>query len=155
MGVFTDILNNIDFKGNKANITIKVIIAISLFLISGAFFIGQFKTRHLDKLNDIENLAKQSLNKNIQLEKKFDSSIKALENKIDNVYIDGFKAFDEYRELNDKQLKMIIEYGDDNKELLKELIDIKSQEGSQKIKNNINIDTTSQRQVKINVKKIE
>ena len=155
MGVFTDILNNIDFRGNKANVTIKLIITISLFLISAAFFIGQIKTKHIDKLNDIEELSKQNLNKNVELEKKFDSSIRILESKIDNVYVNGFSAFDEYRKLNDKQLKLIIEYGDENKELLKELIDINSQKNKQKIRNNINLDTTSQKQVKINVEKIK
>lgn len=155
MGVFNDILNNIDFKGNKANITIKTIIAISMFLIGSAFFIGQIKTKHLDKLNDIEELSKQNLDKNVELEDMFKESIFRLETKIDNIYVDGFEAFDDYREFNNRQLKLIIDYNNDNKELLKELIEIKSDEKAFEIKSNLNKDTISNHQKKISVEKID
>lgn len=137
MGIFNDLLGNIEFKGGKINVLIKTIVSISISAVAISFVIGQFKANHLSKLNDIEKLAKEGLEKNIQLENKIDEKFTNLEARIDKVYVDGVNIFEEYREFNNKQLELIIDYGDNNKELLKKILEVNSKEKSFELKSNI------------------
>lgn len=131
------ILNDIEFKGNKANILLKWVIGIAASAVVGAFIVGQLKMRHLDKLDDIEKLAKEGVSKTEQLEKRIEDGFKEQNIKIDKIYDDGIDAFNEYREFNNEQMKLIIDYGHENKELLKKMLDINSKERAIQIENDL------------------
>jgi hypothetical protein len=136
MGFFNifDILNDIYFKKGKTNTLIKWIIALSILGVATSFAIGQLKMRHLNKLDDIESLAVEGINKTEKLELE----IKKQNKKIEKIYDVGNKAFNEYWKFNNEQLKLIIDHGNNNKELIKEIIDINSKKKAIDIKNDIN-----------------
>lgn len=134
MGFFNELLNNIEFKGGMSNVIIKTIIGIAGTAVVGSFVIGQLRIKHLDKLDDIEKLTKKNLEKTIKLEKK----INKIDAKIGNVYVDGYEMFDEYRRFNKKQLHLIIDFNNENTDLLKKIIEINSNEKAIDFKSNIN-----------------
>lgn len=133
-----NIFEDIEFKGNKANILLKWVVFLAVFGIVTAFVIGQLKINHLNKLDDIEKLAKEGIEKTEILDKKIDDKINEQNEKIDQIYKNGFTAFQEYREFNDKQLEIIIDYGSDNKELTKKVLELNSKKNELEIENNIN-----------------
>ena len=131
------ILEDIEFKGNKANILLKWVIGLAGSAIVGAFVIGQIKMTRLNKLDDIEALALQGIEATAKLEAKVDANAEKTDAKIDKLYEDGFEAFEEYREFNNEQFKLIIDYGATNKDLLKRMLDLNSQEKSKQIGNGL------------------
>jgi len=136
MGLFNilNILNDILLKKNKTNRIIKWVITISILAIAGAFTIGQLKMRHLNKLDNIESLAIKGINKTEKLELE----IKEQNKKIEKIYDVGNKAFNEYWKFNNEQLKLIIDHGDNNKELIKRIIEINSEKMAINIRNDLN-----------------
>lgn len=140
------ILNDIEFKGDKANILLKWVIGVAVSAVMGAFIVGQLKMRHLDKLDDIEKLAKDGVYKTEQLEKRVERGFEEQNIKIDKIYDDGIDAFNEYREFNNEQMKLIIDYGQGNKDLLKKMLDINSKEKA------INIESDIQKSKKLKTK---
>jgi hypothetical protein len=117
-----NILNYIDFKENKANIIIKWIIGLSISAIAFSFILGQYKVKQINRLENIESLAKQSIENTEKLRTEINKGFYDINLKIDKVYVDGVDAFDKYRVFTNKQLELIIDYGSDNKNLLKEMI---------------------------------
>lgn len=132
-----DFFNDIQFKGNKANILLKWVVGIAITAVAGAFVVGQLKMKHLDKLDDIESLAKEGIQKTEQLEMRVEEGFKEQNSKIDKIYDDGVEAFQEYREFNNEQMKLIIDYSDENKELLKKMLDLNSKEKGMEIENDL------------------
>lgn len=127
------ILDHIEFKGNKTNILLKWVIAVAGSAIVGAFVIGQVNMTRLNKLGDIEALAKQGIEATAKLEAKVDANSKKTDAKIDKIYSDGMDAFEDYRLFNNEQFKLIIDYGETNKELLKRMLELNSQERARQI----------------------
>jgi len=128
-------LENVQFIGGKTNVLIKWLIAISVAAITVAFAVGQYKVYHTNKIDDIESLAIKGMNKTEQLEKTMNDGFKQQNAKIDRIYDDGLKAFNEYRDFNNKQLRLIVNYCDKNKDLLKVMLDLNSKENAVEIKN--------------------
>jgi hypothetical protein len=132
------ILNDIEFKGNKTNILLKWVVGVAGSAVVGAFVVGQLKMTRLNKLDDIEALAKQGVEETAKLRTDMERGFENQNKKIDNIYIDGMEAFEEYRLFNNDQLKLIIDYGEDNKELLKKMLEMNSREKAQDIENDLN-----------------
>ncbi|MFW6225373.1 MAG: hypothetical protein ACOC3V_00275 [bacterium] len=133
MGLISNLLDNIEFKGDRISVIVKSIVGVSLVGISTAYILGQFKIKHMNKLDNIEKLTKENVEKTNQLEKKIDENFNIINYRIDEIYNDGYEAFDQYRLFNNKQLKLIIDYNDTNKDLLKKIIDLNSEEKSKEI----------------------
>lgn len=131
---FLDIFNDIEFKGNKANIILKWVIAIAISAVVVAFILGQWKMRHLNKLENIEKLANEN-------KKALIAGFRDLNAKIDNIYNVGLEGFEEYRIFNNQQLELIIEFGQSNekanRDLLTRMLRMNSEEKARQIENQI------------------
>jgi hypothetical protein len=57
--------------------------------------------------------------------------------RIDKVYDDGFDAFNKFQEYNRKQFEIIIDYGNQDKAMLKRILEISATEQARTIENNI------------------
>lgn len=156
---FLEFFNDIQFKGNKANILLKWVIGIAGVAVVGAFIVGQLKMRHLDKLDDIEAIAIKGMKKTEQLEIKMDEGFKEQNDKINKIYEDGIEAFEDYRQFNNQQMQLIIDYSDENKDLLKKMLKINSKERAMQIENNLQRSkkesTTSESEISINIQKLK
>ena len=139
----SNIFNDIEFKNNKNNTIIKWIVSVALFAIISAFTIGQIKTKFFQRLNDIEILAKQNKNDLNKLRNNIKLEIKVINGKIENIYNVGIKEFEEYRIFHSKQLEMVIEFGQNdknaNKELLIKILRLNSKENAKQIESQINL----------------
>ena len=115
--ILADIVEEIDVKPNKTKLILKWVIGISGSLIATAFLIGQLKTKHINRLDRIETN---------QLEMKVENrnGFNAVNARIDKVYDDGLVMFNEFKKNNNQQLNLIIDYGDDNKDMLKRMLEI-------------------------------
>ena len=71
------------------------------------------------------------------MEQKVEQGFKEQDAKIDKVYEDGIDAFNEYREFNNEQMKLIIDYSEENKELLKKMLELNSQEKANEIESDL------------------
>ena len=119
-----NILNDIEFKGDRSNILLKWVLGLAGTAIVGAFVIGQVKMTRLNKLDDIEALAKQGIEATTKLEARVENGFQEVDAKIDKVYDDGMASFRKYHELSDEQFKLIIDYRNSDSELLKKMIEI-------------------------------
>ena len=130
-----ELFDNIEFKGDSAKIILRWFIGIVGILLLFAFLAGQFKTNFTNKLKTIEN----NINRNYKLIKQNQELIEEqnkantiqynnIKNKINKIYLDGINALNEYKNYNNKQLKLIIDYNQTNKDLLKKVIDMNSEE---------------------------
>ena len=138
-----NIFNDIEFKNNKKTTIIKWIVSIALFAIISAYAIGQIQSKFFRKINDIEILAKQNKNSINKLRNNIKLDIKQINKQIDQMYITGIKEFKEYRIFNSQQLEMVIEFGQNdenaNKELLKKILRLNSDENAKQIESQINL----------------
>jgi hypothetical protein len=135
--ILNDIIDNIKLKPNKWKILNKWIIRISIILIGCAFVIGQIKVINLNRISKLEekvdentiatNKVRDDLNKNFDL----------LNHRIDKVYDDGYYSFNEYQIYTKKQIGLIIDYSNTNKDLLKQMIDLNGYEINKQIQNNL------------------
>lgn len=130
--IINDIVEDINIKQNKSKLVIKWIVKISLVLITTAFIIGQFKTSFFNKLDGIEKTLDGNVHGIIELKQVMNEGFETINKRIDKIYVDGYIAFDEYHEFNNKQLGLIIDYGSSNKDLLKRMLEINAIE---KVKN--------------------
>ena len=127
----------VDEKPQKSKLIIKWLIRIGIFLVGAAFTYGQIKMRNLNRLEEIE----ESVNK-IEVETtKNTEAINSLQlnfdNKINNLKDEGYNWFIDYQRFSKNQFKLIIDYGNDNKDLLKRMIEINALEKEQEIKTKI------------------
>ena len=132
-----NILDNVEFKGDRSNILLKWVLGLAGSAIVGAFIIGQVKMTRLNKLDDIEALAKQNVEAVEKLEARVESGFQDTDAKIDKIYDDGMSSFEKYQSLTDEQLKLIIDYRNSDSELLKRMIEISSKENAIEIENAI------------------
>jgi len=132
-----NILNEIEFKGDRSNILLKWVLGLAGSAIVGAFIIGQIKMTRLNKLDDIEALAKQNIEATTKLEERVENGFKETDAKIDKVYDDGLASFEKYHKLTGEQFKLIIDYRNSDSELLKKMIEISSKENAIEIENDL------------------
>ena len=131
--VLNEIVDDLDLKPNKTKLLLKWVIGISSSLIVGAFVFGQLKMSNLNRLDNIEkNLEVQSKEiKEFRQEHK--QGQEQLNLRIDKVYDDASASFESFQESNQKQLELIIDYGGDSQEVLKEMLKINAMERQQSI----------------------
>jgi len=132
-----DIVEIIDVKPNKTKVIIKWIITISLSLITLAFIFGQFKSSFFNRLDRIEKSVDGSAKATIDLKNEMLINFKLVNDRIDKVYTDGSKAFDDFQQYNNKQLGVIIDYGSSNKDLLKRMLEINTIEKTKNVQNEL------------------
>lgn len=112
-----DIVDEIEVKPNRYKLILKWVIAVSGSLIATAFLVGQLKTKYVNRLDRIES---NQLEMKVENRKGF-TDVNA---RIDKIYGDGLFMFNEFQKNNNQQLNLIIDYGDDNKEMLKRMLEI-------------------------------
>ena len=155
--ILNDIVNEIDIKPNKSKIYIKWIIGIASSLITIAFVLGQFKSSFFNKMDNLEMGLKENTEAISSMENEMNDGFKVVDYKIDKIYDDAFSMFDDYQEYNKKQLELVIDYGQENKDLLKKMLDLNTIENKQNLElrleqaKNHNFDYQST----INIKKIK
>jgi hypothetical protein len=135
--ILTDIVDDVQLKPTKMKLILKWVISISMSAIIGAFTIGQIKTARLNKLNSLESLLNANTNAMIELRNETKAGFEEVHLRIDKLYDDGFNAFSDFQEYNNKQLGLIIDYGKSDKEMLKRMLEITSMEKTKGIENQI------------------
>jgi len=135
--IINDIVEEVNIKPNKSKLIIKWVVSISITLIGVAFVFGQFKSSFFNKMNRLE----ESLNKNTtaieQLKTDINNGFDNVNERVDKVYTDASKAFEEYQEFNKKQLILVLDYGQSNKKMLKEMLELNMQEKTKTVQNQL------------------
>jgi uncharacterized membrane protein YgaE (UPF0421/DUF939 family) len=153
--ILNEIVDEIDLKPNKTKLLLKWVIGISSSLIVGAFVFGQLKMSNLNRLDNIEkNIEIQS--KDIrEFRQEYRQGQEQLNLRIDKVYDDASASFESFQESNQRQLELIIDYGSDNQELLKEMLKLNAMERQQTITRNLEeAKNTPPENLSIGVKKV-
>lgn len=136
--IINDIVEEIEIKPNKSKLYIKWTISIAGSLIALAFVFGQFKSSFFNRMDKFED----ALNKNTasieRMERKMDENFVEVNTRIDKGYDDGLEILTDYQEFNKKQLILVLDYGQTNKELLKEMLEINMQEKARSVENQVN-----------------
>jgi len=135
--IIGDIVDEISVKPNKSKLYIKWIISIAGSLIALAFVFGQFKASFFDRMDGFETSIMKNTAAVGNLEINMDKRFNVVDAKIDKVYSDGLTIFNDFQEYNDKQLELIIDYGNGNKDMLKRMLEISSMKQQQEVKNQI------------------
>ena len=135
--IFSEITDDINIKSTKSKIVLKWVIRIAIFLITAAFILGQFKIKSLNKITNIEKSLQENTKAVVDLNKKTEDGFNAVNGRINKVYDDGLKAFTDFQEYNKKQLNLIIDYGQTNKSILKQILDVNSLEKTKSIEGQI------------------
>ena len=131
--ILNDIVEDIDVKPNKTKLILKWVLRIGGTLIGAAFVFGQIKMGHLNRLDDMEAELRRQDEARIELRVENQKNFNATNARIDKVYSDGVLLFNDFQSYNSKQLDMIIDYGNDNKEMLKRMLEINALKQQQNI----------------------
>jgi len=136
--IYEDIVEDINIaKPTATKLILKWTVRIAAALITVAFTYGQIKGSRVNRLSDIEDGLNANTKAVIEMRQEMKSSIDALNGKIDKVYDDGFKAFNDFQQYNDKKLGMIIDYGSKDKEMLKRMLEIMTLEKTKTVENGV------------------
>ena len=135
--IFEDIVNDIPIKESKTKKILKWVIRIAVLLIVGAFIAGQIKIRSINKVNNFEKTLQENTQAVKDLKQETQAGFKAVNQRIDKVYDDGSKTFTDFQDFNLKQLGLIIDYGQSNKDMLKRMLDLNMNEKSKTVGNQL------------------
>lgn len=135
--IFEDIAQDIEVKPNKSKLVLKWVVRIAVILICGAFVFGQLKIKSLNKVNTFEKSLQENTKAINDLNTKVEDGFKAVNGRIDKVYDDGNKSFNDYVTFNKEQLKMVIDYGQSNKDMLKRMLDFNTAEKAKTVENQL------------------
>lgn len=135
--ILTDIVEEVNIKPNKSKLVIKWVISISISLITLAFVFGQFKSSFFNRLDKIEKALDNNTQAVIELTQETNIGFEEVNKRIDKVYDDGFRAFEEFQQYNNKQLTLIIDYGNTNKDLLKRMLEVNTLEKSRNVESTL------------------
>lgn len=139
---FLEIFNDIKFNGDKTTIIVKWVVGLAIAIIIGVYVLGEIKNKFINKIIAIEALTKENVRRNISIEVKLGeikTEINNVNKSINGIYLEGAEIFNDYRNFNNNQLNLIIDYGQNNKTLLKEILKIKSDEMNINLKNDLNV----------------
>jgi hypothetical protein len=138
--IINDIVDQIDVKPNKSKLILKWVIGVSSTLILTAFTLGQFKASFFNRMDSFEKTLNNNtiaINNNTTAIEELKTDVgKGFDNvdlKIDKVYDDALVISDDYREYNRKQLELVVDYGQENKDMLKRMLEINALENKQAI----------------------
>jgi hypothetical protein len=135
--ILTDIVEEVNIKPSKSKLVIKWVISISLSLITLAFVFGQFKSSFFNRLDKIEKSLDNNTESVVNLHQEVQNGFESTNNRIDKIYDDGYKAFDDFQQYNNKQLTLIIDYGSSNKDLLKRMLEVNTLEKNRGVQSNL------------------
>lgn len=135
--IFEDIVNDIPIKESKTKKILKWVIRIAVLLIGIAFIAGQIKIKSINKVNNFEKTLQENTQAIKDLKQETQAGFKAVNQRIDKVYDDGSKSFNDFQDFNLKQLGLIIDYGQSNKDMLKRMLDLNMNEKSKTVENQL------------------
>jgi hypothetical protein len=135
--IFEDIVNDIPIKESKTKKILKWVIRIGILLIFGAFILGQIKIKSINKVNNFEKTLQENTQAVKDLKQETETGFNAVNKRIDKVYDDGNKVFNDFQDFNLKQLGLIIDYGQSNKDMLKRMLDLNMNEKSKTVENQL------------------
>ena len=134
-----ELLDNVDIKikDKDPKKFIKWFIYILGAVITISFSVGYYKHHFIDRFEDIEYRVNKNEKSIINIKKDIKTKFNIVNKEIDNIYDKSLKAFEEYKIYTDKQLSIIIEFGQFNdkinKDLLKKTLDFYSVKYSDQI----------------------
>lgn len=128
-----EFFEDIEVNPKKSKKIIKWIVYLSLFLIMGAFTTGQILTNKTNKLNSIEFQVKSVDSKISKLNIKTDSGFKAIDKKLEDGYKNGLIIMNSYQDHVQGQLELLVDYGSENKELLKSALKLRENDNERLI----------------------
>lgn len=136
-----EFLDDITVNPAKSKTIIKWILYISLTLIAGAFTLGVMRSDRFNKINNIENrvMAIQTTVNDInsklnQLNNKTDSGFKMVDKKLSENLTTTATLMSSYQGFVQGQMELLIDYGKENKGLLKSALLLR-QEDNQRLIN--------------------
>ena len=135
--IIKDIVEDINLKPNKSKFILKWVIRISVGLIGAAFIIGQIKSSHINKLDKIQNSIDNNTAAINNVNQQMITGFNNTNLRIDKIYDDGFNMFNDFQFYNKKQLEIIIEYGQTNKELVMKMLEVNSIEKTKNVEINL------------------
>ncbi len=137
MGFMNEIFFDSDVNETRSKKIIKWLIRVSITLIGAAFVFGQFKMTHLNRLDKIEEKTDRNIELTIDLKDYMDNEFNNVNRRIDRIYVDGYDAFNKFQQQNQKQLELIIDYGSENKDMLKRMLEINQIQTSREMENQL------------------
>jgi hypothetical protein len=136
-----EFLDDITVNPAKSKVIIKWILYISLTLIAGAFTLGVMKSDRFNKINNIENrvmaiqVTVNDINTKLnQLNNKTDSGFKMVDKKLSDNIVTTATLMSSYQGFVQGQMEILIDYGKENKGLLKSALLLR-QEDNQRLIN--------------------
>ncbi len=133
--ILNDIVEEVNIKPNKNKLVLKWVISIAGSLIAIAFVFGQFKTSFFNRMDKFEDAIKENTITIEQMKTEMNSGFEDVNARIDKGYSDGLAILQDYQEFNKKQLILVLDYGQTNKNLLKEMLEINLQEKAKSVEN--------------------
>jgi hypothetical protein len=131
--IFEDITKDIEIKPAKSKMVLTWVVRIALALITASFAYGQYKVLRADKMKEFEKTLIENTNALKDLKSEMNLGFDKQNGRIDKIYDDGIKEFNSFQEYNKKQLILIIDYGQTNKSLLKQMLEVNSMEKSKAV----------------------
>jgi len=135
--IVNDIVDNIEIKPNKTKLYLKWGASIAGSLIVLAFAFGQFKSSFFNRMDSLEEKMDKQTIVIEQLTTDMNSGFENVDAKIDKVYGDGLMIFNDFQEYNNKQLELIVDYGDGNKDMLKRMLEISALKQQQTVETQV------------------
>jgi hypothetical protein len=137
--IIEDAFQDVEIKPRKSKIILKLIVRISLILISTAFVFGQFRVNYYNRMKSIEKSIEINSADITKTNEKIYKGFNDINNRIDDVYFNGINSFIEYNDYNKKQLELIIDYSDKtDKTLLKKMLELNAIEKNKNVENQLN-----------------
>lgn len=137
--IVNDIVEDINIKPNKIKLVLKWIISITGSLIVLAFTFGQFKSSFFNRMDKFEETLTENATSITNLDTKMNIDFKNIDIRIDKIYTDGLLIFNNFQDYNNAQLGLIIDYSNDNKNMLKRMLEISAIKQQQEIKTHVEI----------------
>lgn len=135
--IFSDITEDINLKPTKSKILLKWVIRIAVALIVLAFGYGQYKVIRLNKMAEIEKAVQEQTKATKELKEEMNNGFEKVNGRIDKVYDDGIKSFNDHQMFTKKQLELVIDFGQTNKILLKQMLDLNISENNKNVENSL------------------
>lgn len=137
--IFSDFIDDVKLKPTKLKIMLKWVIRIAITLILAAFTYGQIKMTRLNKLNDMERILNEQTKTFVEFKKEIKIEFDKVNGRIDKVYNDGSKSFNDYQIFTKEQFGLVIDYAQTNKEMLKRIIDINVGENTKNVESQLEV----------------
>lgn len=135
--IVNDIVDEVNIKPNNTKKIIKIIISIAIACMGVAFAFGQFKTSFFNRMDKMEEKIVGNAVAIGQLKTDMHKGFDETNLKVDKVYADGLLIFNNFQDYNNKQLELIVDYGNGNKDMLKRMLEISSLKQQQEIANQV------------------